>query len=85
VSDLLHGKLRVAIGCSRLEELRVLLSSKPVVLSVEQKNDLLIAELAEHTELGKLNHDLVMSGLLIDHFALVKSNLESEFLKLVQE
>jgi ABC-2 type transport system ATP-binding protein len=85
VEDLLSGKLRVSIAAENMKNLKEQLDSMEAVEASYQKDLLMMVELKDGTSLAQLNKQLVESGVQVIHFSQVKSDLESEFLKLVQQ
>ena len=85
VEDLLSGKLKVSIAAENMSNLIEQLAKIEAVDASYQKDTFIMAELKDGTSLAKLNKQLVDSGVDVIHFSQVKSDLESEFLKLVQQ
>jgi ABC-2 type transport system ATP-binding protein len=85
VADLLSGKLRIAVSASNIELLQSKLSALTDVVNVNLKDGLVYAELHDNTNISSINKSLVEAGVDVNHFVQVKTDLESEFLKLVQK
>ena len=85
VEDLLSGKLKVSIAAENMSNLIEQLAKIEAVEASYQKDIFIMAELKDGTSLAKLNKQLVDSGVDVIHFSQVKSDLESELLKLVQQ
>lgn len=85
VADLLSGKLRIAVSAGNLELLQSNLSALSHVVNVNLKDGLVYAELHDNANISSINKSLVEAGVDVNHFVQVKTDLESEFLKLVQK
>jgi ABC-2 type transport system ATP-binding protein len=85
VSELLSGKSRIAVSSSNMEMLQSQLSKLSQVEQVSLRDGLVYAELRDNCVVSDINKALVESGIDVNHFVQVKSDLESEFLKLVQK
>lgn len=85
VSELLSGKSRIAVASGNMEMLQTQLSKLSQVEHVTLRDGLVYAELRDNSVVADINKALVESGIDVNHFVQVKSDLESEFLKLVQK
>jgi hypothetical protein len=68
-----------------MELLQSQLSKLSQVEQVSLRDGLVYAELRDNSVVSDINKALVESGIDVNHFVQVKSDLESEFLKLVQK
>ncbi|MEX1189662.1 MAG: ABC transporter ATP-binding protein [Bacteroidia bacterium] len=85
VDDLLKGKLRVVLGANNLANLKAALSNSKLVESFNLRDSLIYADLVEGSSIAELNKCLVDAGVEVNHLNQLKSDLESEFLKLIQQ
>jgi ABC-2 type transport system ATP-binding protein len=85
VSDILSGKLRIAVSADNMELLQSKLSTLTLVENVNLKDGMVYAELQDNANISSINKSLVEAGVDVNHLVQVKTDLESEFLKLVQK
>lgn len=85
VDEIISGTPLVAVSAENHDRLVQELEANALIYKSGKKPELLYVELNERLSLAELNKVLVQSGVLVNHFELIKSDLESEFLKLVQQ
>ncbi|MFM2285590.1 MAG: hypothetical protein RLZZ543_1087, partial [Bacteroidota bacterium] len=85
VDELLSNGKRVELGAVDIAALRNALVGMPGIGEVQERNGFLVAELDEAHDSAYVNKALLEKGIVLQHLVLVKSDLESEFLKLVQQ
>ncbi len=85
VEQLLTDSKRIELGTENLAALRNAIQTFEGISNVQERNGFLIADLAESLDAATVNKQLQEKGILLNHLVLVKSDLESEFLKLVQK
>ena len=85
VDELLSNGKRVELGAADVAALRNALVGMPGIGEVQERNGFLVAELDEAHDSAYVNKALLEKGIVLQHLVLVKSDLESEFLKLVQQ
>lgn len=85
VEQLLTENKRIELGSDDLSTLRNVIQTFPGISNIQDRNGYLIADLADELDAASINKQLQEKGILLNHLVLVKSDLESEFLKLVQK
>lgn len=85
VDEIISGTPLVAVSAENQHQLIKELEANALIYKSGKKAELIYIELKEGLSLAELNKTLVNSGVLVNHFELIKSDLESEFLKLVQQ
>jgi ABC-2 type transport system ATP-binding protein len=85
VEQLLTENKRIELGSNDLSALRNTIQSLAGISNIQDRNGYLIADLADELDAASINKQLQEKGILLNHLVLVKSDLESEFLKLVQK
>ena len=85
VDEILTDTKRIELGANDLAALRNALATTRGISNVQERNGFLIADLDETLDATYVNKALIQHGIVLNHLVLVKSDLESEFLKLVQK
>lgn len=85
VEQLLTENKRIELGSNDLSALRNTIQSFAGISNIQDRNGFLIADLADELDAASINKQLQEKGILLNHLVVVKSDLESEFLKLVQK
>jgi ABC-type multidrug transport system ATPase subunit len=85
VEQLLSDNKRIELGADDLSALRNTIQSFTGISNIQDNNGFLIADLADELDAASINKLLQEKGILLNHLVVVKSDLESEFLKLVQK
>lgn len=85
VEQLLTENKRIELGSNDLSALRNSIQSFAGISNIQDRNGFLIADLADELDAASINKQLQEKGILLNHLVVVKSDLESEFLKLVQK
>ncbi|HOY48781.1 MAG TPA: ABC transporter ATP-binding protein [Flavobacteriales bacterium] len=85
VEQLLTENKRIELGSNDLSALRNAIQSFTGISNIQDRNGFLIADLADDLDAASINKQLQEKGILLNHLVVVKSDLESEFLKLVQK
>jgi ABC-2 type transport system ATP-binding protein len=85
VEEILSQSGFLQIGANRPEMLKNALSSLSYVESFTEHEGLFKVQLKVDKSPAELNKDLVNAGVEVNHLQLIKSDLESEFLKLIRK
>ncbi len=85
VEDILNTGKRLELAAADMDKLRSSLMSMSGISNVQNRNGFLLAELNEDMNADMVNKSLQDLGISLNHLALLKADLESEFLKLTQQ
>jgi ABC-2 type transport system ATP-binding protein len=85
VEDILNTGKRLELGAADMEKLRISLLSISSISNLQNRNGFIVADLNEDMNADFVNKSLQDLGISLNHLVLLRSDLESEFLKLTQQ
>jgi ABC-2 type transport system ATP-binding protein len=85
VEEILSQSGFLKIGANQPEMLRNVLNTLPYIEDFNEREGLFKVQLKQDKSPADLNKDLVNAGVEVNHLQMIKSDLESEFLKLIRK
>lgn len=85
VDEVLSKKQRIEIACDEMERARNVLSDHQQIIDVSSENGFLLAEVDSSFTTVDMNRLMIDHGVILNHLALKRSNLEEQFLTILKD